>query len=136
MTYKFLLTVVFSPALFLSGLQNVQAEATGKVAEKIQSASHDNSITKAVLGKKYNLIAGKKSYSSAGCAICHDNAVMGAPKPGDTKSWISRLNNGWDPIVKHSLIDYNSMPAKGGNNSLTEIEIENIDAYLISLVVS
>ncbi|TLU52614.1 MAG: cytochrome c5 family protein [Chlorobium sp.] len=135
MTYKFIRTAVFS-VVFLSGLQNVQAEATGKLAEKIQPASNNITLTKEVLEKKYNLIAGKKSYSSAGCAMCHDNAVMGAPRPGDTKSWISRLNNGWDQIVKHSLTDYNGMPAKGGNNTLSEIDIENIDAYLISLVVS
>ena len=136
MMYKFLVTVIFSTPLFLSGFQNAQAEASRNVAEKIYPAIHDNTINKVALEKKYNLIAGKKSYASAGCAICHDNAVMGAPKPGDTKAWISRLNNGWDEIVKHSLLDYKSMPAKGGNNSLSEIDIKNIDAYLISLVVN
>ena len=135
MTYKLIITAVFS-VVFFGTLQNAQAEATGKVAEQIKPATHDNTITKVVLEKKYNLITGKKNYASAGCAMCHDNAVMGAPKPGDIKSWTSRLDNGWDQIVKHSLLDYKSMPAKGGNNSLSEKDIENIDAYLVSLVVS
>ncbi|NMW20285.1 MAG: cytochrome c5 family protein [Chlorobiaceae bacterium] len=135
MIYKFIIAAVFS-VVCLSTFKNVQAEATGKVVEKIQSPIHANTITKVVLEKKYNLITGKKNYSSAGCAICHDNAVMGAPKPGDIKSWTSRLDNGWDQIVKHSIMDYKNMPAKGGNSSLSEIDIENIDAYLVSLVVS
>jgi cytochrome c5 len=133
--YKLILTVFFSAALLLSGLQKAKAETPDKVADKIQPES-DSSLSKAVLEKKFNLVAGKKSYSSAGFAICHDNTVMGAPKPGDKKAWISRLNNGWDQIVKHSLLDYKSMPAKGGNKSLSEIDLENIDAYLVSLVVS
>ncbi len=49
--YKFLLTVVFSAALLLSGLQKAKAETPDNVADKIQPGS-DSSLTKAVLEKK------------------------------------------------------------------------------------
>ncbi len=135
MMRPFIITFVFS-VFFLISTPSLQAEVTGKVHEEIPSATHGNVPTKALLEKRYDLAAGKKSYESAGCAACHDNAVMGAPKPGVKKAWAARLDHGWDQIVAHSLVDYNSMPAKGGNSSLTDKDIANIAAYMVSLVVN
>ena len=135
MKHKFLITCV-SSLIFFSCIQYARAEATGKVQDKIQPAAEDKLLTKSFLENKFDLASGKKFYASVGCAACHDNEVMGAPKLGDKKAWGSRVSHGWDQIVKHSMFDFNNMPAKGGNSALTEKDIENICAYMVSLVLN
>ena len=135
MKLKFIITCVFS-ILYFSGTQYARAEGTGKNQEKIQPAAQDILLTKSFLEKKFDLASGKKLYASVGCAACHDNEVMGAPKLGDKKAWASRISHGWDQIFKHSMFDFNNMPAKGGNSALTEKDIENICAYMVSLVLN
>ena len=135
MKFRLMIMLIFT-IVFLSNYQTAWAELIGNIPEQIKPVNNENTLTKEFLLQKYNIDAGKKSYETSGCALCHNNAIMGAPKPGDKKSWASRLNNGWDQIVKHSLFDFKGMPAKGGNNSLSEKDIENIDAYLIWLVLN
>lgn len=113
---------------------NIQAHAEEKIKNKEVAFNfgHKTALSKAALEKKYNLVSGKNKYESAGCAGCHDNGIMGAPKPGQKDSWVSRLVRGWDNIVTNAISGFNRMPPKGGNESISQSDIENIVAYMIS----
>ncbi|MCX6179785.1 MAG: c-type cytochrome [Chlorobiales bacterium] len=110
----------------------MHAEEKNKIQEQIHHADHENALTKSVLEKKYNLSLGKNKYESAGCAGCHDNGILGAPKPGHKDSWVSRVVKGWGNIVNNAVSGFNKMPPKGGNESISQSDIENIIAYMIS----
>ena len=79
------------------------------------------------------LAAGKTVYD-ANCAACHDAGMMGAPKPGDTAAWAPRIAQGADVMAKNSIAGFTgkvgTMPAKGGNASLTDAEVTNAVAFM------
>ncbi len=72
---------------------------------------------------------GEAVYKSI-CAACHDAGAAGAPKTGDVGAWAPRLAQGFDTLVKHATDGFNTMPARGGNPSLTPIEVARAVAYL------
>ena len=78
--------------------------------------------------------AGQAIYSTS-CLICHGSGVAGAPTLNDKEAWTKRLERGMDTLVKHAidgfLGDKGIMPAKGGNLSLTDEQIENAVHYMI-----
>jgi cytochrome c5 len=110
----------------------VHAEEKIEAHDVAYKFDHENALTKTSLEKKYNLSLGKNKYESAGCAGCHDNNIMGAPKPGHKESWVSRVVKGWGNIVNNAVSGFNKMPPKGGNESISQTDIENIIAYMIS----
>ncbi len=79
------------------------------------------------------LAAGKVVYD-ANCAACHDAGMMGAPKPGDNAAWAPRIAQGIDVVIKNSITGFTgkagTMPAKGGNASLTDQEVTNAVAFM------
>lgn len=83
----------------------------------------------------YNIDKGKKAYQDEGCCLCHDNAVMGAPKPGKKETWTPIVSRGWDRILNQSINGNSGMPPKGGKGSLGNEEFKNIVAYMISMSI-
>ncbi len=75
--------------------------------------------------------AGEAVYSKA-CIACHSTGAAGAPKVGDKAAWEPRLAQGIDALVSSVLKGKGAMPAKGGNNSLSEDEIRNAVEYLLA----
>ena len=79
------------------------------------------------------LAAGKTVYD-ANCGACHDAGMMGAPKPGDVAAWAPRIALGVDVMTKKSIAGFTgkagAMPAKGGNASLTDVEVTNAVAFM------
>lgn len=59
------------------------------------------------------------------CAGCHLAGVLGAPKSSDKGAWAARLSaaGGVDGLVASSIKGKGSMPAKGGDPSLSDDEI-------------
>lgn len=84
----------------------------------------------------YNAAAGKAVYT-ASCAGCHGAGIMGAPKTGDKAAWAPRIAQGMDVLVNKSVTGYQgkkgAMPAKGGNAKLTNAQVGNAVAYMVSL---
>ena len=58
-----------------------------------------------------------------GCAMCHAAGLMNAPKIGDKAQWEPRIAQGYETIVKHAIEGIRTMPARGGNPALTDIEV-------------
>ena len=81
---------------------------------------------------------GKTIYGNL-CHSCHDAGVTGAPKLGNKAEWGPRIAEGIDTLVKHAIDGYtgpdgNHMPAKGGNPSLTDAQVEATVKWMASQV--
>lgn len=74
--------------------------------------------------------AGKAVYDKA-CFACHKSGVMGAPKLGVKDDWTARVKQGRDTVMGHALNGFNSMPARGGNPTLSDADITNAVAYMV-----
>lgn len=75
------------------------------------------------------LKTGEAVYASA-CAACHNAGAAGAPKFGDQSQWGDRLTKGFDTLWKNAVNGIGTMPAKGGNSSLDDIEVARAVAYM------
>jgi len=68
------------------------------------------------------------------CKVCHAQGINGAPILGNKVMWDKRKGQGIDTLVKHASEGYGLMPAKGGNEALTEDEIRMAIQYMLSKV--
>jgi len=70
------------------------------------------------------------------CAPCHASGVAGAPKVGDQAAWAPRLKQGEKILAERAVKGYQGpagfMPARGGNSALSDAEVANAVAYMIS----
>jgi cytochrome c5 len=80
---------------------------------------------------KVDLNKGKEVYNSV-CLACHTTGAAGAPKITDKAAWEPRAKQGMDTLVSHAVNGIRAMPAKGGNPSLSEADIRNSVAYMLS----
>ncbi|MCG8343485.1 MAG: c-type cytochrome [Chlorobiales bacterium] len=82
----------------------------------------------------YDLANGKEVYD-ANCASCHDEGVLKSPKTGEVSAWTARIDQGMDTLIQKSIDGYvaeGNMPAKGGNDALTDEEVANAVAYMVN----
>lgn len=63
------------------------------------------------------------------CALCHQNAVGGAPKLGDKSNWATRFKGGIDPMVASVIKGKGQMPPRAATK-LTDTEIRTVVEYL------
>jgi cytochrome c5 len=68
------------------------------------------------------------------CAVCHGAGIAGAPKAGDKTAWAPRLKQGTDALHQAALKGKGAMPAKGGNTSLTDADVNAAVDYMVGLV--
>lgn len=47
------------------------------------------------------------------CKACHDIGLAGAPKPGDSAAWQSRMDKGMDAMLTTVKTGKGAMPPKG-----------------------
>ncbi|MGF1546277.1 MAG: c-type cytochrome [Thiotrichales bacterium] len=74
--------------------------------------------------------SGEEIVKSA-CATCHTTGVLGAPKIGEAADWTPRMAQGFDGIVAASINGKGSMPARGGDPTLTDDEIRKAVANML-----
>jgi cytochrome c5 len=67
----------------------------------------------------------------ASCAACHASGVLGAPITGNVAQWASHLAKGTEALYANSINGINAMPARGGNASLTDENMQAIVDYMI-----
>ncbi|MGB4813131.1 MAG: c-type cytochrome [Methylophilaceae bacterium] len=86
----------------------------------------------AVAAKTETKVAGKSGEEvfKATCAMCHNTGMMNAPKFGDKEAWKPRIAQGYDTLVNHAVNGIRSMPAKGGNSSLSDDEVAGAVKYM------
>jgi len=75
---------------------------------------------------------------SQNCSTCHMPGIVGAPKVGDKAQWKLRLAKGIQALYAGALNGIQGpqgvMPAKGGNTSLSELEVKLAVDYMVSQV--
>lgn len=68
--------------------------------------------------------------TKAVCAMCHAAGLMQAPTIGNKEQWAPRITLGYETLVKHAIEGIRSMPARGGNAELTDIEVASAVVYM------
>jgi cytochrome c5 len=72
------------------------------------------------------------------CQTCHTNAATGAPVISDKAAWAPRVAQGLDTLFGHAINGFTgskgSMPAKGGNPSLTDAQVKATVQWMVSQV--
>ena len=64
------------------------------------------------------------------CAACHASGALNAPKIGDSGAWGKLAAEGLDHLAASAIKGKNAMPAKGGNPSLSDLEIARAIVYM------
>jgi cytochrome c5 len=72
---------------------------------------------------------GKETYDAI-CAACHATGVLDSPKFGDNAAWSARAKGGLDALLATATNGKGSMPAKGGDPSLTDSELRAVVLYM------
>jgi cytochrome c5 len=76
---------------------------------------------------------GEAIYNSS-CRMCHGTGMMNAPQLGNTEAWEARIAKGREKLYENSIKgfrDQATMPARGGNSSLTDAEVKAAVDYLV-----
>ncbi len=69
------------------------------------------------------------------CSACHESGAAGAPIRGDEEAWAERSEQGFATLLDHAINGIGAMPAKGGNASLSDEEVEAAVAYMVEPVM-
>ncbi|TFL13431.1 cytochrome c5 family protein [Pusillimonas caeni] len=64
------------------------------------------------------------------CSACHTAGVAGAPKLGDNAAWAPLIKEGYESMLQIALHGKGAMPAKGGNPTLSDFEVERAMVYM------
>ncbi|STZ75658.1 c-type cytochrome [Bergeriella denitrificans] len=73
-----------------------------------------------------------KAVFDASCMACHgaNSAIPGIPRVTHKDEWKDRIKKGKETLHKHAIEGFNSMPAKGGNMSLSDDEVKAAVDYM------
>ncbi len=80
------------------------------------------------------MMTGPQVYNAA-CIACHGAGVGGAPVVGNAESWASHIAKGTDTLNDHAINGFTGvgyMPPKGGRMDLSDQEVIDAVAYMIS----
>jgi cytochrome c5 len=81
---------------------------------------------------QFDLKQGKEVYHEL-CLACHMAGMSSmAPKVGSRQDWAPRIAQGMETLFEHSLQGFKTMPAKGGDPKLSDEEVKNAVAYIVS----
>jgi cytochrome c5 len=89
--------------------------------------------TLVIIGCEQKPKLGEITYQGT-CVNCHALGINGAPILGNKKMWGKRIPQGLPTLVEHASNGYGLMPAKGGNDALTEKEMQAAIEYMIAQV--
>lgn len=70
------------------------------------------------------------------CILCHGTGNFGAPKITGSKFWAHRIEKGLPTLVSHAINGFlsetgGSMPAKGGNDELSDADVEAAVRFMV-----
>lgn len=77
--------------------------------------------------------SGDEVYGAA-CAACHNSGAAGAPVLGEAGQWSERLDKGTETLYSNAINGIGAMPAKGGNASLSDEEVQAAVDHMIAAV--
>lgn len=71
-----------------------------------------------------------KEIVDAVCGACHGSGALGAPKLGDKAAWAKHIAGGLDHLTQIAIKGNGSMPPRGGNPDLSDLEITRAVAFM------
>ncbi len=74
-------------------------------------------------------MSGEEVFNQA-CAACHTTGMMNAPKVGDQAGWRARIALGYEALTQNAINGIRTMPARGGNPDLTDLEMARAVAFM------
>lgn len=77
-------------------------------------------------------MSGADVYGAA-CAACHTSGALNAPRLVG-EDWTDRLPKGTDTLYSSAINGIGTMPAKGGNMSLSDDEVIAAVDYMIEAI--
>lgn len=114
--------------IFTSGIdadENTPAMSQAATDARLMPVGRVKIIPTAPVGSRTGLMV----YESV-CVSCHAEGVGGAPKFGDATVWAVHLAQGFNTLAEHAIKGFKTMPAKGGDPSLTDDEVKRAVAYM------
>ena len=75
---------------------------------------------------------GRVAYQRA-CAGCHEQGVDGAPVTGRPEHWAGRSRLWHAVLVEHAKQGYFDMPAKGGDVTLSDSDVQAAAEHMLTL---
>lgn len=77
------------------------------------------------------MLTGEQVYGQV-CKTCHEGGLAGAPKFGDKSAWAKVIAQGDKLTFEHAINGIRAMPARGGNNELTDDEVKRAVVFMAS----
>jgi len=103
---------------------------------KEEPTSHEAEVASTEATPSTSSAADGKQVYDAGCMACHGTGIAGAPRVGDSDAWADRIGTGLENMVANAINGFQGsqgmMPAKGGNPSLSDEEIEAAVEYMVA----
>jgi cytochrome c5 len=75
---------------------------------------------------------GRIAYQRA-CAACHEEGLDGAPVTGRPEDWAGRSRLWQAVLVEHAQRGYFDMPAKGGDVTLSDADVQAAAEHMLTL---
>ena len=104
-------------------------EAADKAASEVKEAAPAEAKPVEKADASSAKVDGKAVFE-ANCKMCHGGTIPGAPVVGKNDDWAPRIKQGKETLHKHALEGFNTMPAKGGNTSLSDDEVKAAVDYM------
>jgi cytochrome c5 len=117
----------------------VQKQRLSEVENRVQPVGQVNTNPNAVTAKaeeasagesKGKTMTGKEVYANT-CSTCHGTGAMGAPHFGSKAQWTPHAKKGLKTLISHALDGFKAMPARGGDKSLSDKDVENGVEYML-----
>lgn len=123
------------------GGSNVGPKTEISAAATASTASADSATAPVHKGQgsisHADLAQGEKVFGGT-CSACHGAGIAGAPKLGDKQAWAPHIAKGNKVLLSHAENGFTgktgTMPARGGNPSLSNQDVADAIAYMKSKV--
>ena len=104
------------------------AQSAESIAQRIQPVAQFR-LVDAASDSSDESRTGEQVYDLT-CVTCHASGVAGAPTLGDNDAWAPLIESGFDQMVKIAIEGVGAMPPRGGNSSLSDLEVARAVAYM------
>lgn len=113
--------------LFLTACTNDSTDSASETAAPTTTPAADiaQQTTDTTQDEANQTADGAQVYQQ-NCRSCHDSGLMGAPQLGN-----DRYSADIEILVENSINGLNSMPARGGNSSLSDAEVRAAVEYMV-----
>lgn len=136
-----LVVVLFVLAQMVVSGANINPRGTGRTLasrmEPVGQVTVASNVMDSIVkpAEASGAVSGKSVFEGT-CSACHGPGIAGAPKFGDKAAWQHHIAKGLPTLYKHALNGFSGktgvMPAKGGNTSLTDAQVEAGVRYMVS----